>query len=86
MAVANLQVFLPTNMRGKPTIFGSGCYLSGPNHLAASAKPCTISAANISFNANIVKFEVTASGLTKGDPVMIQFRTSSAYLAFDAEY
>lgn len=85
-SVAIMQVFLPTNMRIKPTIFGSGCYLSGPNHLAASAIPCTVSAANISFNANIVKFEVTASGLTKGDIVMIQFRTSSAYLAFDAEY
>lgn len=81
---ALIQVALPTQLRATPTITLSGVYCASSNHLASSALS-VLYKGNTSFNGNSVKFEVGGSGLTKGETCMLQIRTSSGYVSFDAE-
>ena len=83
-AIAIMSTWFPVSMRQTPTIKGSGLYLSSSNHIANNSKSCTLTGSNISFNTNVVKFEVSSTGLTKGETNKIQIRTSGGYLEFDA--
>ena len=82
--VSLIEIALPVTMRTQPTVTLVGVYLSSANHFSTSAKSVSYFQ-NDAFTGNMLKFEVSATGLTKGETNFLQIRSDSGYIDVDAE-